>query len=42
MAVLTGFKVEGFLPEGGGVELVPGVAGETDDGVCGALITGLG
>jgi len=42
MAVLTGFKVEGFFPEDAGVEVVPAVAGETADGVCGALITGLG
>jgi len=42
MAVMTGFRVEGFFPEDAGVEVALGGAGETAEGVCGALITGLG
>src|SRR6202049_2159083 len=34
--------VEGFLPEDAWVEVGPEDAGETAEGVCGALITGLG
>jgi hypothetical protein len=39
---LTDFAVAEFLLEDACVEVAPGVAGETADGVCGALITGLG
>src|ERR1700738_5271477 len=42
MGALTGFEVEGPLPEDACAEVEPEGVGETAEGVWGALITGLG